>query len=93
MNFDQNFDGTCVGNMASKILSIIGRPFFASKYCFFDRVWGSLDDTKTWVQGFKYISFACRRYNVHYILLRISNSKENETKILFKLKEFLNHLE
>ena len=32
MNFDQNFDGTCVGNMASKILSKIGRPFFASKY-------------------------------------------------------------
>ena len=42
MNFDQNFDGTCVSNMASKILSKIVRPFFASKYWlfFFYRVWG-----------------------------------------------------
>ena len=35
INFDQNFDGTCMGNMASKILSKIGRPFFASKYWLF----------------------------------------------------------
>ena len=44
MNFDQNFDGTCVGNMASKILSKFGRPFFASKYwLFFSIVYGALN--------------------------------------------------
>ena len=38
-NFDHNFDGTCVGNLASKILSKIGLKSFASNIEFF---WSSM---------------------------------------------------
>ena len=42
MNFDQNFDGTCVGSISSKILSKIGRPFFYFKILTFLIVYGAL---------------------------------------------------
>ena len=39
MNLDQKFYGTCVGDLASKIVSIIGRPFFVLNWLFLIVYW------------------------------------------------------